>query len=261
MGSRGRELSRTLAGRAARSGHSAGSCTVIRLCLRPGIRPYTLLPMTHSDTPSWPVRAALEILDEDGFRAVSVRAVAARAGRTPMAVYRHVEDVDDLSRVVVRQVFEHWESQVYGLLEEEAPMARLERYADLYAAYERDHPHRYDVLFVLRHGIGTHRFPDGFDERAASTFQILRDAVAETLAAGVDAPRDDRDPTEIALGLWATAHGLVMLRRSGRFPDRGAFDDFYRRTVARLLENLTGASRVDRPAPHHARIRREDRTP
>lgn len=226
-----------------------------------GYTPVYIPAMTHSDEPSWPVRAALEILDEDGFRAVSVRAVAARAGRTPMAVYRHVEDVDDLSRVVVRQVFEHWESQVYGLLEEGDPVARLERYADLYAAYERDHPRRYDVLFVLRHGMGTHRFPDGFDERAASTFQILRDAVAEALAACVDAPHDDRDPVEVALGLWATAHGLVMLRRSGRFPDEGAFDDFYRRTVARLLENLTGAPRVDRSVPRHPRPPQEERTP
>lgn len=192
--------------------------------------------MNEPHDASWPVRSALEILDEEGFSAVTLRAVAARADRTPMAVYRHVRDVEDLLRLLVRRVFEHWESRVHGLLEESDPLLRLQRYADVYAAYERDHPHRYDVLFVLPHGMGTRRFPDGFEERAASTFAILRDAVAEVTA---EASPDD-DPVELALGLWATVHGLVMLRRSGRFPDDRVFEAFYRRTVTRLLGDLAG---------------------
>lgn len=185
---------------------------------------------------SWPVQSALEVLDEEGFSAVTLRAVAARAGHTPMAVYRHVRNVEDLLRRLVRRVFEHWESRVFGLLEENDPLVRLQRYAEVYATYERDHPHRYDVLFVLPHGMGTRRFPDGFEERAASTFALLRDAVAKVAA---EASRDD-DPVELGLGLWATVHGLVMLRRSGRFPDDRVFEACYRRTVNRLLGDLAG---------------------
>lgn len=204
---------------------------------------YTIWAMKESNDPSWPVRSALDILDEKGFRAVTVRAVAAKAGHTPMAVYRHVEDLDELLRLVVRRVFEHWESRVYGLLDEADPVRRLRRYAELYAAYERAHPHRYDVLFVLPHGMGTHRFPDGFGERAASTFAILRDAVADAVTQG----SRDEDPVELALGFWATAHGLVMLRRSGRFPDDRVFDGYYRRTVARTLDGLVGSGDPEGP--------------
>lgn len=190
--------------------------------------------MKESSSRPWPIRTALEILDAEGFSAVGVRSVAARAGHTPMAVYRHVSDAAELLRRVVRQVFEHWESRVYPLLDEPDPVERLRRYAVVYADYERAHPHRYDVLFVLRHGIGTHRFPDGFRENAASTFRILSDAVAEAMNAGT-LERDD--PVEFALGCWATAHGLVMLRRSGRFPDAGSFERCYGRAIDRLLRD------------------------
>lgn len=193
--------------------------------------------MRGSSAEPWPVRAALEILDAEGFGAVTVRAVAERGGHTPMAVYRHVEDVEDLLRTVVRRVFEHWESHVYEVLEEPDPLSRLRRYAEIYAAYGNAHPRRYDVLFVLPHGIGTHRFPEGFGERAAGTFRILSDAVADALPAGA-AERDD--PAVVALRLWATVHGLVMLRRSGRFPDARAFERIYDGTVTHLLASLAG---------------------
>jgi AcrR family transcriptional regulator len=42
------------------------------------------------------VRAALEVADERGLDALSTRGLAARLGVTPMALYRHVRDKDDI---------------------------------------------------------------------------------------------------------------------------------------------------------------------
>lgn len=210
--------------------------------MRECIRVYTFGDMEAEPERSWPVRMALEILDEEGFDAVGVRSVAARAGRTPMAVYRHVSDARDLRRRMVRCVFEHWESRVYPVLDEPNPATRLRRYADLYATFAKRHPHRYDVLFVLPHGLGTHRFPSGFRAGPASTFEILTDAVAEAMDAGVV---PSGDPVEVGIGYWATAHGLVMLRRSGRFPDPDTFAELYGRALDRLLSAPSGTRELD----------------
>lgn len=191
-----------------------------------------------SDEP-WPVAAGLEIVDRSGFDDVSVRSVAARAGYTPMAVYRHVADVDDLLERIVRRVFEDWESRVYAVLDEGDPMTRLWRYAEVYREYAVCYPYRYEVLFVLSHGIGTHRFPEGFSDSPATTFRILVETVGEAMECG---RLKADDPVEVGLLFWSTAHGLVTLERSGRFEADQAFTAFYRRSIRRLLGAMGGVS-------------------
>jgi AcrR family transcriptional regulator len=50
------------------------------------------------------VRRALEIGDEEGLEAVSVRRVASELGVTPMALYRHVRDKNDLYNAMLDAV-------------------------------------------------------------------------------------------------------------------------------------------------------------
>lgn len=191
------------------------------------------------ETESWPVATALRLVDESGFESVTIRSVAARAGYTPMAVYRHVADLDELLRIVVRRIFEDWESRAYTVLDESDPVERLRRAAEVYREYAARYPHRYEILFVLRHGIGTHRFPAGFRETPATTFEILVEAVREGIDQSVLTPDD---PVEVALLFWSAAHGLVMLERSGRFEDDAAFARLYARSIDRLLASMIPAT-------------------
>lgn len=191
---------------------------------------------------AWPITSGLQIVDESGFESLSLRSVAERAGFTPMAVYRHVDGISDLHRQVVRRIFEDWESRVYPILDEGKAIQRLWRYAQLYLDFALEHPNRYEVLFVLRHGIGTHTFPQGFREAPASTFQLLINAVQEAMADG-DLTADD--PVEFSLFMWSTALGLIMLERSGRFPDQAHFREFYTRSLERLLGPHSAEERVD----------------
>ena len=52
------------------------------------------------------VQAALEIVDEHGLDALSLRGVAARLGVTPMPLYRHVANGDELVDLVVEAILE-----------------------------------------------------------------------------------------------------------------------------------------------------------
>lgn len=59
------------------------------------------------------VEAATNLLTESGARALSVRAVAARLGVSPMALYRHVASKDDLLSEVVDNLFATcWEPEI-----------------------------------------------------------------------------------------------------------------------------------------------------
>ena len=50
------------------------------------------------------VQRALEIGDEDGLEAVTVRRLASDLGVTPMALYRHVRDKNDLHNAMLDAV-------------------------------------------------------------------------------------------------------------------------------------------------------------
>lgn len=71
------------------------------------------------------VRAAIAIVDQEGLEALTIRRVAQACGLSPMGVYRHVRDKDDLLDQVVNAVVDPaveslevsgpWDEQVSGL--------------------------------------------------------------------------------------------------------------------------------------------------
>lgn len=196
-------------------------------------------PSTNPSEPgtvTWTTDAALAVLRAEGFDAITMRRVGDEAGVTAMALYRHHPDKAGLLRATVRQVFKAWESRVYGVTETVDPIERLLEYARVYLQFALEEPHFYDVLFIRPLESGIHRYPEGFRERPATTFQILEHALEEAMAAG----RIHRDDTvEMALGLWAFVHGWVMIHRSGRFPGEvGEFIEVYERAVGRFVSDL-----------------------
>jgi AcrR family transcriptional regulator len=59
------------------------------------------------------IAAATTLMTEQGADALSIRAVAARLGVSPMALYRHVASKDDLLGEVVDHLFaEHWRPDI-----------------------------------------------------------------------------------------------------------------------------------------------------
>ena len=162
-----------------------------------------------------------------------MRNVAAEAGITATAIYRHFTDKDDLLRTLIREQYEVF----LGYLSEAAPMTkpldRLMAALDRYLDFAIDHPHAYELLFVSPHGISIDRYPADFNSGRSRGFRQLRSLVEACIEA--QAIRDG-DPTDVALDLYAHAHGIVMLHRAGRF---GGRNDVMRRFARRSLARLT----------------------
>ena len=56
------------------------------------------------------VQAAFELADAEGLDALTIRAVASRLGATPMSLYRHVSNKDDLLDALVERMYGEFES-------------------------------------------------------------------------------------------------------------------------------------------------------
>lgn len=178
--------------------------------------------------------AALAILSAEGAEAVTMRRVAARAGLTPMAAYRHYPNREALLRAVAHagfaRVAESWHRREHG-----DPEARMRAMLNDFLDFALGEPHLYRFLLTDRRD-QARRFPDDFHNDESPTFGPIHRAVQDWMRDGL--LRTD-DPLEVTLVLTASVQGLVLLYLNGRI---GLEEDDFRRlcgrTVTRILHGI-----------------------
>jgi AcrR family transcriptional regulator len=176
--------------------------------------------------------AARRVLARDGSSALSMRNVAADAGITATAIYRHFKDKDALLATLIRERYDEFLKYLASAQPGRTALEHLMNVFDRYVDFAIDHPSSYDLLFVEPHGISIDRYPADFNSGKSRGFRQLRALVEACLEA-----REIRtgDATDIALDLYAHAHGLVMLHRAGRFGGKNdVMRRFFRRSMGRL---------------------------
>lgn len=179
--------------------------------------------------------AALAILLAEGAQAVTMRRVAADAGVTAMATYRHFPNRDALLRKVVDaavgEVTADW-----GERGRELPLGeRIDVLADAFLDFALGRPNLYRYL-VAEYRSDARRFPDDFRAGGSPAFAPVFAAVEEALKDGV--LRDD-DPLEVTLAITTPVMGLLQLYLGGRMNMSEAdFRALCKRTTGRVLSGL-----------------------
>src|ERR1700738_2512077 len=96
------------------------------------------------------LEAAAELLAESrDVEGLSVRAVTARAGVTPTALYLHFADKEDLARAVKKRSFSELAEMLRadGGEHDDDPEAQLVALAHAYLRFAREHPGHYAIMF------------------------------------------------------------------------------------------------------------------
>jgi AcrR family transcriptional regulator len=156
------------------------------------------------------IDAAIELLAEvQNVEALSIRAVTARAGVTPTALYLHFADKEALIEAVKERCFAELlaypsEPEVPG-----DPRANLESGCRAYIQFSVDRPGYYRVLFHTTRGevpsaiAEPHHWPHGAAEALGQLIEAVRDCLPP-----------DTDPVPPSMMIWAGLHGYIGLRRS-----------------------------------------------
>lgn len=180
--------------------------------------------------------AARDLFLDAGAEGVTMRAVAARVGVTPMALYRHFKGRDALLEAVVEQGHAVFLGYLQRALAEPTAAARLARCGEEYLRFALEHARDYTVMFMKPMRDKAKRKPLWRD---VATFRFLVDRARECAADGT--LRID-DPEDAALTLWAHVHGLMSLYLAGKLHlDEKAFRALYRRSLGYLTHGLDGA--------------------
>src|SRR6202165_648886 len=158
----------------------------------------------HGDLRAACLSAALELLEEGGATALSLRAVARRAGVSPAAPYRHYADREALISAVA--------AVGYGELAERLAAAHLapstpDQLASVAVAYVQFALER-PALFRIMFGEPCDR---DNNERVAATA-----AVSQYVRAIVERTFPQADAEALATAIWALVHGLAFLDLVGQ---------------------------------------------
>jgi AcrR family transcriptional regulator len=164
--------------------------------------------------------AARGLLAEGGLEACSMRGVAAPAGVTAGAIYKHFRDKKSLVDQVVAEAFERFE---LALLESIAThpvgsFARIAAMGEAYIAFAEEHEEEFKVLFNPI--VAPRKRVDELPGHGG--YPILRRCIVEAIEAGTI--RSDADPDLVALFLWSRVLGILTLLMACDFRGETAFE-------------------------------------
>ena len=162
----------------------------------------------HGDLRAACVRAAMELLEEGGETALSLRAVARRAGVSPAAPYRHYADREALVSAVAAVGYRELAERLAAAHPSPSTPEQLASVAIAYVQFALERP----ALFRIMFGEPCDR---DNDERVAATAAVslyVREIIQQNF------PQADADA--LATAIWALVHGLAFLHLDGKLDAR-----------------------------------------
>lgn len=184
------------------------------------------------------LETASDLFVSSGPQAVTMRGLAARIGVTPMALYRHFQNRDELLAAVVEEGHATFLRYLNLSLAEPTPIRRLLGSGEQFRRFALDNKHTYAVMF-MEHVPSCSARPEWL---TAATFRFLVDRIRDCTAAGDLGPCDAEAE---ALRIWAQVHGLVSLHLAGKL---GLDDAAFEQTYQRSLEAAAAALGWKRPS-------------
>ncbi|WP_333763834.1 TetR/AcrR family transcriptional regulator [Streptomyces sp. IBSBF 2390] len=158
----------------------------------------------HGDLRAACLRAARELLEEDGSAGLSLRAVARRAGVSATAPYRHYADRDALVSAVAAQGYRELAEHLAAAHPSPMTPDELAAVAVAYVRFALERPALFRVMFA--EPCDPHS-----EERVAATA-----AISEYVRGIVRGAFPGADAETLSTTVWALVHGLAFLHLDGK---------------------------------------------
>ncbi len=197
--------------------------------------------------------AATHLFAESGYGAVTLRAIAAEVGCSPMTPYRYFRDKDEIFALVKAAAFGRFadaqERAVRGI---EDPAERLAALGIAYVEFALAEPDSYRIMFELRQDSAADH-PELVSE-GLRAWLPLREGVAYAIDRGLLVG----DADIVAHVFWAAVHGLVSLHLAGKLRIGPGIAELMAPTLSALLKgNLAAGARIEGAWKRRLQLRKD----
>jgi len=163
----------------------------------------------HGNLQAALVEAGLQLVEETGIEALTLREAARRAGVSQTAPYRHFADKEALLAAVAAEGFRELQralSEAAAGIEDANRC--LPRLGQAYVHFALDHPGLFRLMFGA--GIGDKQPYPLLRQAAQAAYALLENAMRAYLGGGHDAPA-------ATVAAWSLVHGLASLLLDQQF--------------------------------------------
>ncbi|MGE0442527.1 MAG: TetR/AcrR family transcriptional regulator [Gemmatimonadales bacterium] len=176
--------------------------------------------------------AARHVCETHGVASLTMRRIAAQAGLTAPAIYRHFSGKEAVLEALADRANERFAGYL-ARVAGSGSLDALRRLLDRVLDFAIEDPTSYDILFFSRDRTAAHLDPEA--RRSPNFRTLLRQVEACQAARRL---RSDHDAITLAVTLWALVHGMIALHVQGRFGRSAGRLRVRARTALELL--LTG---------------------
>jgi AcrR family transcriptional regulator len=167
--------------------------------------------------------AALRIIRDEGFAALTMRKIAEAIEYSPATIYLHFASRDDIALALVADGFRKLVAHMAPALREEDPLARIEAIGRCYLDFAQREPETYRLIFMEDERFASPimlALKGSSDNAGDTAFSFLLDTVGELIDRGIYRPLN---PHAVAALLWSSLHGIAALKLScSQYPFEGS---------------------------------------
>ncbi len=166
----------------------------------------------HGDLKRALIQAGIDLLEEGGLEALTLRKCAARAGVSHAAPAHHFAGLPGLIEAIAQEGFDIFSKHMTDAIEagEQTDRARLRSICRGYLQFGLSHSGLLKVMFG-EHGLAIHA-PRSDNREEAKAYLILRGVCSPFVPAG-------EDPHIVEAQVWSLIHGFTLLYIAGEFGD------------------------------------------
>lgn len=167
------------------------------------------------------LEAAREMFEENGYEAVTMRAIADRIEYTATALYHHFQSKHALLTELCADEFAQLGRRMLKASKPTGPIERLRVAAETYLRFAEKHPSQYRFLFMTvlppltEQGFRPHH---QFDDPEQDAYAYLRQTCADAISEGLLRP-EFVDADVLAQMLWGAVHGHISLRMAKNYQE------------------------------------------
>jgi AcrR family transcriptional regulator len=166
------------------------------------------------------LEAALDIIVQEGYPALTMRRIASRIGMTAPNIYNYYKGKDEIYISLVIQGFEILQRELMSVYDAyEKPVERAAALARAYINFGLRHSSYYDIMFTY----ATPKYNDyvgtPLEKLSEIEYRISMDIVTLALNAvksllGDEPDRDDQAVQMRFIAAWSMLHGMISLYNS-----------------------------------------------